>query len=167
MRAAVLAARQADPDAARDHIAEAAAAARDVPEGVYRGTAFGPASVRIHRLSLALDSDDIDTALAVTEGWTPPDTVPAERRSHFLVDLARAQARAGRIHEAVESLYLARQVAPQHVRHHPEVKTTVAVLLAGMPRPPQPLLDMSRWIGVLPHINVADEADQAIRRVSR
>lgn len=153
MRAAVLAAREGNADAASGHIAEAAIAARDVPEGVYRGTAFGPASVRIHRLSLALDSDDIVAALAATEGWIPPSTVPAERRSHFFVDLARTQVHAGRSETAVESLHVARRIAPQHVRHHAEVKTTLALLLARTPRPSQPLLGMARWVGVLPEIN--------------
>lgn len=153
MRAAVLAAREGDPEAARGYIGEAADAARNVPEGIYRGTAFGPASVRIHRLSLALDSDDIEAALAVTDGWTPPLTVPAERRSHFFVDLARTQYHAGRADDAVESLHVARQIAPQHVRHHAEVKTMLALLLARTPRPSEPLLGMSRWAGIMPGIN--------------
>ncbi len=45
MRAAVLAAREADADAAGAPIAEATTAASIIPEGIYRGTAFGPASI--------------------------------------------------------------------------------------------------------------------------
>jgi hypothetical protein len=54
MRAAVLAARAGMPGEAADRIAEAQATARHVPEGVYHGTAFGPGSVRVHELALAV-----------------------------------------------------------------------------------------------------------------
>jgi DNA-binding XRE family transcriptional regulator len=161
MRAAILAARADDVGAAEGHIAEAARAARGVSEGVYRGTAFGPASVQIHRLSLAVESHDFAAALRVGEGWTPPATVPAERRSHFFVDLARAQKAAGHADESLASLYEARRVAPEHVRHHPDVKATVGVLLAGIPRPPQALLTMARWTGVLASVSRSDGAGRA------
>ncbi len=55
MRAAVTAARAGLPALARDHLAEAHAMANRVTEGVFLGTAFGPGSVRIHEVTLALD----------------------------------------------------------------------------------------------------------------
>jgi transcriptional regulator with XRE-family HTH domain len=48
MRAAVLAARAGMPGEAAGRMAEAQAIARPVPDGVYHGTAFGPASIRVH-----------------------------------------------------------------------------------------------------------------------
>jgi transcriptional regulator with XRE-family HTH domain len=150
MRAAVLAARADDASAAERHINEAADVARRVPDGVYRGTAFGPASVRIHRLSLALDLRDIAGAIRAGVGWVPPAQIPAERRSHFFVDLARAHVDADSADQAVECLAVARSIAPQHVRHHPDVKAAVAGLLARAPRPDDALLELARWGGVLP-----------------
>lgn len=52
MRAAVVTARAGQPDAAYDHMAEARLMADRVPEGVYDGTAFGPASVKIHDVAV-------------------------------------------------------------------------------------------------------------------
>jgi len=48
MRSAVLAARAGHTAAAYDHLAESRQVARRIPEGVYAGTVFGPASVRIN-----------------------------------------------------------------------------------------------------------------------
>ncbi len=167
MRAAVLAARGGDPDTAARHIDEAAAAACHVPEAVYRGTAFGPASVRIHRLSLSVDSHDLAAALRAGDGWSPPATVPAERRSHYFIDLARAHLHAGHPDRALEFLDSARRSAPQHVRHHPQVKDSVATLLAGSPRPPQPLLRLAKWIGAPAPVSRSRAATPAAPAASR
>ncbi|HEX8345711.1 MAG TPA: helix-turn-helix transcriptional regulator, partial [Actinoplanes sp.] len=93
MRAAVLAVRGGQQGRAHEHIAEAASVAARTPEGVYTGTAFGPVSVKIHQVSLAIDGGSPEEALRVAAGWLPPSELPAERRSHFFVDLADARAR--------------------------------------------------------------------------
>lgn len=155
MRAAVLAARDDDLSAAEDHIGIAAFAATQVDEGVYRGTAFGPASVRIHRISLALDAGDVESALRIGEGWQPPLAVPAERRAHFHTDVARAQTLAGRPEPALVSLQLARTIGSQHLAHQPEVKATIARLLADAVRPSGQLLNLARWVGLLPAVRSA------------
>ena len=128
MRAAVLAACAGESEQARDHLRAAHEAARNVAEGVYGGTAFGPSSVRIHEVSLALSLDDPTGALAVAAGWEPADSLPAERRSHFYVDLARAQSLTGRHEHVVRSLHRAWAIAPQHIRAHQQVRN----LLDGM-----------------------------------
>jgi hypothetical protein len=128
MRAAVTAARAGIAARARDHVAEAHAVARNVPDGVYMGTAFGPSSVRIHEVTLALDLEDVTSAMAAAAGWVPPSTVPAERRSHFYVDLARAQVMAGRPDSAAEALHTARLIAPEHIRVHPQVQVMLEQL---------------------------------------
>jgi transcriptional regulator with XRE-family HTH domain len=121
MRAAVTAARAGMTDRAREHVTEAYSVARNVPDGVYTGTAFGPSSVRIHEVTLALDMDDVSTAMAAAAGWVPPHAVPAERRSHYYVDIARAQLLAGRPDSAMDALRTARLAAPQHIRVQPQV----------------------------------------------
>jgi transcriptional regulator with XRE-family HTH domain len=121
MRAAVLAARAGRGDLARDHIGEAFSAASRVEEAVYDGTAFGAGSVRVHHVTLALDLRSPGEALAAAAGWVPPARMPAERRSHFHIDIADAQARVGQPDLALKSLAAAHGIAPEHVRLHPHV----------------------------------------------
>jgi transcriptional regulator with XRE-family HTH domain len=130
MRAAVLAARAGQVDYARDHLRAARDAADQVDEGVFGGTAFGPSSVRIHEVSLAVDLDDPTGALAAAAGWEPADSLPAERRSHFYVDLARAQLLTGRHDHVLRSLHRAWTIAPQHIRAHPHVHAMLPDLTA-------------------------------------
>lgn len=152
MRAAVLAGQAGRHDRARDHLAEAAEHARVLPDGEYCGTAFGPSSVRIHEVTLAVDVDDPDAALRAAEGWDPPEGLPGERRSHFYVDLARARTRLGAVDGAVTALLQARAVAPEHTRIHPQVRGLLTDLLqrgavSG------PLREYARWAAVLPSVN--------------
>jgi transcriptional regulator with XRE-family HTH domain len=133
MRAALTAARAGMKDRAADHLHEAWAMARLVDEGIWEGTAFGPASVRIHQVSTAVDLDTPQLALAAAGDWAPPATLPAERRSHFFVDLARAQLAVGRYAEVIGSLESALEIAPQNVRVHPHVRQTLAALASTSP----------------------------------
>ncbi|HLL66954.1 MAG TPA: helix-turn-helix transcriptional regulator [Micromonosporaceae bacterium] len=149
MRAAILAARNRRLTAAQAHIDEAATVAGQVPEGVYHGTAFGPASVRIHRVSLSVDAGEPGAALRAAADWVPPLSVPAERRSHFFVDLAEGQAQSGRPGEAVASLQVARRIAPQHVRYHPQVKVLVSALLSRSPKCSASLRQFAVWTGMV------------------
>ncbi|MGW2492350.1 helix-turn-helix domain-containing protein [Streptomyces sp. NPDC001606] len=130
MRAAVIAGRAQDSDAAVEHLGEAERLAKLVKEGVYYGTAFGPDSVRIHQVSVAvsLGGDHISDALAVTHEWKPPASLPAERRSGFYIELARAQLWAGMPDGAFESLKVARKIAPQHTRDHRWVREDASTL---------------------------------------
>jgi transcriptional regulator with XRE-family HTH domain len=128
MRAALTAGRAGMKDQAAEHLHEARSMAQLVDEGIWEGTAFGPASVRIHEVSTAVDLDTPQLALAAAEDWAPPTTLPAERRSHFFVDLARAQLAVGRYAEVIGSLESALEIAPQNVRVHPHVRQTLAAL---------------------------------------
>ncbi|WP_429413858.1 hypothetical protein [Nocardia sp. GAS34] len=122
MRAAVVAGREFLTETARAHLVEAERAAQNVPEAAYLGTAFGQSSVRIHRVSLSVELGDIDTALAVARAWAPGAEVPAERRSHFYIDVARANLQASRHDEALTAINTARSIAPQHTNSHPQVR---------------------------------------------
>ncbi|MGW1978600.1 helix-turn-helix domain-containing protein [Streptomyces sp. NPDC001889] len=130
MRAAVVAGRAQDADAADAHMRAATELAGTVPEGIYHGTAFGPDSVRIHQVSVAvgLGGEHAADALDVASEWKPGRDMPAERRSGFYIDLARAQLWTGRPDHAFESLRVARKVAPQHTRRHPWVREDAATL---------------------------------------
>jgi transcriptional regulator with XRE-family HTH domain len=130
MRAAVIGGRAENADAAELHLAEARRFGDQVPEGVYAGTAFGPSSVRIHEVSVAvsLGSDHVQRALEIAREWSPPSDLPAERRSGFYIELSRAQLWAGLADDAFESLKIARKIAPQHTRDHPWVREDAATI---------------------------------------
>jgi transcriptional regulator with XRE-family HTH domain len=130
MRAAVIAGRAGNTAAATAHLGQAAALAAQVPEGVYGGTAFGPDSVRIHDVSVAvsLGNDHVHRALDIARQWKPPTGLPAERRSGYYIELARAQLWSGHADDAFTSLKTARAIAPQHTREHPWVREDAATL---------------------------------------
>lgn len=128
MRAAVTAARAGHAARAHEHLDEAGSIACRVPEGIYHGTAFGSASVRIHRVTLAVDLADVDAALRFGDGWVPPPAIPAERRSHYFVDLGRAHLQAAQYDHAIGALRAAREIAPQHIRVHPDVRSVLSAL---------------------------------------
>ncbi|GAA4238986.1 hypothetical protein GCM10022254_57220 [Actinomadura meridiana] len=156
MRAAVVAARLTEDFAAvDDHIKEARRLAQEVPEGVYHGTAFGPASLHVHEVSVAVELGDATGAVQLASGGKTAverpqlDGLPAERRSHYYVDLARAQLWLGMRDEAVTSLQTARQIAPQHVREHPFVRDALVTLLRLHVSPPHALVAFAEWARVI------------------
>jgi transcriptional regulator with XRE-family HTH domain len=131
MRAGLTAARAGLRDEAYAHLAEARSRAASMRDGVWEGTAFGPASVRIHQACAAIDLGTPDRALEVASGWAPPLTLPAERRSQFSIDVARAQLAVGDHESALRALNAALEIAPENVRVHPHVRQTLAGLAAA------------------------------------
>ncbi|MGL5827502.1 MAG: hypothetical protein ACRCYU_22260, partial [Nocardioides sp.] len=127
-----------------EHLQEAGRAASTVPEGVYCGTAFGPASVRIHELAVATELRD-PVGVERASSWQPPDELPAERRSHYFIELARAQVAFGRHEGAYECLQSARLVAPEHTRTHPQVRQSLSTLLRTQRGPSSGLIDLAAW----------------------
>jgi len=85
MRAAVLAARAGMPDEAAERMAEAQVIAWQVPDGAYHGTAFGPGSVRVHELALAVEAGDVGGAAART-------LQPCRHRDHPCPDPGQQKA---------------------------------------------------------------------------
>ncbi|PBC80094.1 transcriptional regulator with XRE-family HTH domain [Streptomyces sp. TLI_235] len=148
MRAAVVAGRLRDSSAAHDHLAEADRLGGAVPERLYEGTAVGPHSLRIHRLAVAVELAEpgaLQAAVAEAGRWAPPLDLGAERRSHYWIDLARAQALIGRRQHAHESLEAARQIAPQHVREHGQVRDLLGTLVRLDRGKTARLVALARW----------------------
>ncbi|WP_331763515.1 helix-turn-helix transcriptional regulator [Streptomyces anthocyanicus] len=147
MRAAVIAGRANDDSAATQHLDEARTLADRVPEDVYWGTAFGPDSVRAHEVSVAVSLGDehVARALDVASEWKPPRELPAERRSGFYIELARAQLWAGLADDAFESLKVARHIAPQHTREHPWVREDAARLRRLKRADSETLTNFAEW----------------------
>ncbi|WP_405935741.1 helix-turn-helix domain-containing protein [Streptomyces sp. NBC_00726] len=147
MRAAVIAGRAGQGEAAEAHLTEARGLGDRVREGVYQGTAFGPDSVRIHEVSVAVSLGDahVQRAFDVAREWTPPAYLPAERRSGFWIELARAQLWGGLVDDAFESLKVARRIAPQHTREHPWVRGDVATLRRLKRADAESLTSFAEW----------------------
>lgn len=148
MRAGVLAACAGLAEAGESHLSEALDVSRHTPDAVYYGTAFGPSSVRIHQIAAAAEIGDSNAGLASANGWQPPPAVPAERRSHYFIELARAQIWAGRRADALASLQAARRIAPQHTRYNPRVHEMALTLLRLERHPSDSLLTFARWAGI-------------------
>lgn len=151
MRAAVIASRAANPDAADTHLAEARRLGDQVPEDIYSGTAFGPDSIRIHEVSVAVSLGDehVQRALDVAREWKPPTGLPAERRSGFYIELGRAQLWAGLPDDAFESLKVARRIAPQHTRGHRWAREDAGTLRRLKRADSESLTSFAEWIGAV------------------
>lgn len=152
MRAAVVAGRMSDPQQARDHLAHAKRIAGTLREGVYHGTQIGSDSLQIHTLAVAVElghGTDLHDAVKAASEWAPPVELPEERRSHYYIDLARAQMGLGRPQHAWESLQVARRIAPQHVREHGQVREELGRLLRLDRRGDEQLRAYARWAGII------------------
>lgn len=147
MRAAVVAGRMRDEATARIHLADAKELAGSVREGIYLGTAFGPSSFRVHEVAVAVELNDGPAALTAAREWKPPPELPAERRSHYYIDVARAQLWQNLGADAFESLRVARRIAPQHVREHPQVRETLRSLVRSQRSDREALLGFAEWAG--------------------
>ncbi|WP_060953113.1 helix-turn-helix domain-containing protein [Streptomyces hygroscopicus] len=147
MRAAVIAGRAGRADAADHHLAEARRMGDAVSESIYQGTAFGPDSVRIHEVAVAvsLGGDHAHRAIEVAREWKPPEDLPTERRSGFYIELARAQLWSGLPRDAFESLKVARHIAPQHTRDHPWVREDAATLRRLRRADAESLSNFAEW----------------------
>lgn len=149
MRAAVVAGRMKDGTTALHHLGQARPLADRVREGVYAGTAFGPASFRVHEVAVAVELGDGPTALAAARTWKPPPNLPAERRSHYYIDVARAQLWQNLGDDAFESLKVARRIAPQHCHAHPQVQEVLRSLLRSQRSSRETLLGYAEWAGAV------------------
>ncbi|SHI25277.1 helix-turn-helix domain-containing protein [Streptomyces sp. 3214.6] len=151
MRAAVIAGRASNASDAQIHLDEARALADQLTEDVYYGTAFGPDSVRIHEVSVAVSLGDahVGRALDVAREWKPPVDMPAERRSGFYIELGRAQLWSGLADHAFESLKVARHIAPQHTREHPWVREDAATLRRLKRADSETLTHFAEWCAAI------------------
>ncbi|MEZ0090986.1 helix-turn-helix domain-containing protein [Streptacidiphilus sp. EB129] len=149
MRAAVAAGRMKDATTAEVHLAEAKALCSSVREGVYLGTAFGPSSYRVHEVAVGVELNDGPAVQAAARQWKPPLELPAERRSHYYIDVARAQLWQNLGDDAFESLRVARRIAPQHCHEHPQVHETMRSLVRTKSSDRESLIGYAKWVGVI------------------
>jgi hypothetical protein len=96
-------------------------------------------------VAVSLGDDHVSRALTVARDWKPPADLPAERRSGFYIELARAQLWSGLTDHAFESLKVARQIAPQHTREHPWVREDAATLRRLKRADSETLTQFAEW----------------------
>jgi Helix-turn-helix domain len=112
---AVLEARRGHGDEARRHLKVAAGLARRVGEGRDDyGTEFGPTNVKLHQVHVEVELGNAAEALRLTAG-VDPESLSAERRARYLVDIARAHVQRRDAAAAVAALVEAESIAPAEV----------------------------------------------------
>ncbi|WP_196814723.1 helix-turn-helix domain-containing protein [Nocardia sp. BMG111209] len=115
---AMAAARSNDRSLTTDYLNEAdAIATRLGRDANYFWTAFGPTNVDIHRVSTAMELDDVETALSLGPG-VDTSPLPTERQVRHSLEIARAHNARGRKDQALDILLSAEARAPEQVRHH-------------------------------------------------
>lgn len=153
LRSAILSARAAktnggSPQDAWAHIA----AAREVADrmGSDRndyGLAFGPSNVAQHEVAVAVELEDGVEAVRRSRSVHLDVVVPAVRRGHHFIDLARGYAYAEDYTGSVRCLQEARRIAPQQTRLHPMARETVLSIAAAR-RGREELSLLASWMGV-------------------
>ncbi|MCU1645178.1 MAG: hypothetical protein JWN03_5453 [Nocardia sp.] len=148
---AVIAATDGNRTAARTGLAAARRAAERLGEGRNDfDTEFGPTSVAVHAVAVAVELGDAGEALD-TAGTVDASVLSPERQARFLVDVARAHAQRRQASEALESLLEAERLAPELVHHDHRSREVVRDLLqfAGR-RPADELRELAARAAVTP-----------------
>ncbi len=149
LRAAIIAARAADPDLAADHLTTARSLTVDgQDETNYYGTKFGLPNVDIHHVAVSVELDDSTTAMTRAAQVTLPASTAPARVGRYWIDLARAWLLHGDRHRALDSLQHAQRIAPQLTRYHPQVHDTVHILTAQDARSTASLRHFATWCGI-------------------
>ena len=153
LTAAVAAARQGDGREAWELFGEAKSAARRLgSDHADLHTIFGPTSLAIQGVQVAAELGDGQEVLRRAK-FVAPTRLPAhlvERRSHFLIDVARGHAHRADDPAALATLLEAERLAPEEVRYNPIASELVMVLLRRERRGGTPgLRDLSARIGVV------------------
>jgi hypothetical protein len=153
LTAAVAAARQGDGREAWELVGEAKAAARRLgSDHADLHTIFGPTSLAIQGVQVAAELGDGHEVLRRAKS-VEPTRLPShlvERRSHFLIDVARGHAHRADDPAALATLLEAERLAPEEVRYNPIASELVMFLLKRERRAATPgLRDLSARIGVV------------------
>jgi hypothetical protein len=136
-----------------EFVGEAKAAARRLgSDHADLHTIFGPTSLAIQGVQVAAELGDGREVLRRAKA-VEPTRLPAhlvERRSHFLIDVARGHAHRADDPAALATLLEAEGLAPEEVRYNPIASELVVVLLKRERRAATPgLRDLSARMGVV------------------
>jgi transcriptional regulator with XRE-family HTH domain len=148
LQRAIIASRRNNPDTAYDELERARQVADRLGEGRNDyNTEFGPATVALHEIAVAVELGDAGRALRVaaavgTSGLSP------ERQARMLIDVARAHAQRRQVAEAVAALRQAERITPEQVREHDLARQLVTDLLTMQDSPTSELHDLAGRLGL-------------------
>lgn len=149
LRAAILAARMTNRGLADDHLLEAQRlAAPGQEEANFYGTKFGLPNLNIHRVAVPVELADGTTAVSRASQVRLPDETAPSRAGHYWIDLSRGWLLHGDRKRTLASLEVARRIAPQVTRYHPQVHETVQSLAVSDKRTTASLARFAAWIGI-------------------
>lgn len=95
----------------------------------YYHTSFGPTSVKLYRVAVAVDLEDGSDAVNEARGIIPSQLAAKERFAHLLIDVARGYGQWGKTREALGTLLAAERFAPEEARGQSNVRQLVEDLL--------------------------------------
>lgn len=150
LRSAILQARAGNATDAWEHHGLAAEAAERLPARSrdFYGLQFNAPNVAIHGVAVAVELTDYDEAIRRDSHLTVPATMPAERRAHHEIDIARALVSTGQWDRALRRLVNAEQTAPQMTRYHPMARESVGRLVDHHRALPEPLRVLQDHMGL-------------------
>jgi transcriptional regulator with XRE-family HTH domain len=132
LSAAAASARRGERGEARASLAAASRCADRLGRDTFDlATVFGPTNVAIHRVAVAVELGDASDAVHLADD-VRLDALPAmlgERRSRYLLDVARAHAAVGDARSATQSLLHAESISADEVRHHRITRRLVPTLI--------------------------------------
>jgi len=147
---AVGAARDNDRQPAWEHLRRADEAAKEVGEGRNDfHTEFGPTSVGVHSVAVAIELGDAGEALDAASR-VDVSQLSAERQARFLIDVARAYVQRRRAVEAVRALRDAERLAPEFVQEHRVARELVRDLMGRAGDQSEELRELAQKVDVAP-----------------
>lgn len=140
LSAAAASARRGDSREAYAALKAAAACAAELGHDCFDlATVFGPTNVAIHQVAIAIELGDARGAVRhIPE--VQLDQMPealTERRSRFLIDVARSYAQLRDDNAAIDALLQAETIAPDELRHHRLTRELIPQLLMRESRTPE------------------------------
>jgi len=151
LRGALAAARLGDAYTVRELLAAAEAVAKEVGDGNFYWTCFGPTNVALFQVAAEVELGEAARALRTSDGIDPDGyaAMLPERRASHLLNVARAYTQVGDLPRAAESLVEADRLAPNEVRCRPVAQELVVDLMRRMSGPPIPgLMEIADQIGL-------------------
>jgi transcriptional regulator with XRE-family HTH domain len=148
LQRAVISARTNDADTAYSELERAGQIAGRLGDGHNEfNTEFGPTSVRLYEIAVAVELGDAGRALRAA-ATVDTSGLSAERQARMLIDVARAHAQRRQIRDAVAALIQAEAITPEQVRGHDLVRQLVSDLLTMQDPPTSELRDLAERLTI-------------------
>ena len=148
LQRAVISARTNDADTAYSELERAGQIAGRLGDGHNEfNTEFGPTSVRLYEIAVAVELGDAGRALRAA-ATVDTSGLSAERQARMLIDVARAHAQRRQTRDAVAALIQAEAITPEQVRGHDLVRQLVSDLLTMQDPPTSELRDLAERLTI-------------------